>query len=136
MPSETQRHTLPTLITGTDGRTVWSEQAWPNEARGGMLLSPRIDCSTLRLRSSEPGYKADWHVAGEPVLIVIRAGQLRLSLRDGSGRVFRAGDAFIAADAVPEGQAFDDAEHGHRAEVVGKETLEAVHIKLNLATDS
>ena len=124
------KHALPALITGEDGRTIWAAHDWPVETRGGMLLSPRIGCSSLRLRRSEPGYTADWHVAGDPTLIVIRSGRVRLVLRDGSERVFGAGDAFVAADDVPGTKAFDPGLHGHRAEVVGGEAFEAIHIKL------
>jgi hypothetical protein len=130
MADSLQMHTLPTLITDKHGTSVWTHHDWPIEQRGGMLLSPRIDCSSLRLRRSEPGYQADWHVAGDPTLIVIRSGRVRLILRDGSERAFGAGDAFIAADVVPDGQNFDPALHGHRAEIAGDEPLEAIHIKL------
>ena len=123
-------HMLDTLVTSEAGMTVWTRRRWEKEARGGMLLSPRIDCSSLRLRVSEPGYQADWHVAGDPTLIVVRSGRLRIVLRDGSERDIGPGDAFIAADQVPDEHDFDPALHGHRAEVVGDETLEAVHIKL------
>lgn len=121
---------LPTLITGSDGATVWNKRAWPTEVRGGMVLTPRIDCSSLRLRRSQPDYTADWHVAGDATLIVVQRGVLRIELRDGSTRDFKAGEAFIAADALAEGEAFDPTRHGHRAEVIGDEALEAVHIKL------
>ena len=130
MSDHADKHTLPTLITGEDGRSVWSQRDWPIEARGGMLLSPRIGCSSLRLRTSEPGYEAEWHVAGDPTLIIVRSGTIRLVLRDGTTRDFGPGEAFIAADAVPEGQGFDTDRHGHRAEVIGDTVLEAVHIKL------
>ena len=123
-------HTLPALVTDKQGTTIWTQRSWPVEERGGMLLSPRIDCSSLRLRRSNPGYCADWHVAGDPTLIVIRQGRVKLVLRDGSERVFEPGDAFIAADDVPNGQNFDPQRHGHRAEVVGEEPFEAIHIKL------
>lgn len=132
MSDQSKHHRLPVLITGEDGRTIWSERAWPIESRSGMAISPRIGCSSLRLRTSEPGYTADWHIAGDPTLIVIRSGQLRLTLRDASEQTFGPGDAFIAADDVPDGQSFDAALHGHRAEVVGDETLHAVHIKLTV----
>jgi len=131
MANHAENHQLPMLVTAEDGTTVWAQRDWPAEQRGGMRLSPRIDCSSLRLRSSEPGYTADWHVAGDPTLIVVRSGTLRLILRDGSAREFGPGDAFIAADKLPDGLAFDDAVHGHRAEVVGDTMLEAVHIKLS-----
>ncbi|MFI4859253.1 MAG: hypothetical protein ACIAXF_01090 [Phycisphaerales bacterium JB063] len=123
-------HELPTLIADEDGVALFTTAQWPEETRGGLVLSPRIGASSLRLRTSEPGYTADWHVAGEPVLIVVRRGTLRIGLRDGTHRDFSAGDAFVAADSVPEGEAFDPATHGHTAQVVGEQTLEAVHIKL------
>ena len=126
-----EQRTLPTLITGSDGLTVWSEQTWPTEVRGGMVLTPRIGCASLRLRRSEPGYTAGWHVAGDPTLIVIQGGVLRIALRDGSERGFKAGEAFIAADALKEGEVFDPAMHGHRAEVAGDQPLRAIHIKLS-----
>ncbi|MBX2850145.1 MAG: hypothetical protein KTR15_00200 [Phycisphaeraceae bacterium] len=130
MPDQALNHTLPALVTAEDGTTVWSQRGWPIEARGGMLLSQRIDCSSLRLRASEPGYQADWHVAGDPTLIIVRAGRLRITLHDGGERDFGPGDAFIAADHVPDGQGFDHALHGHRAKAVGDNPIEAVHIKL------
>lgn len=129
----TDRHetqALPMLVTDEQGLSAWAEQAWPTEQRGGMILSPRVGCGSLRLRQSEPGYFADWHVAGDPVLIIVRRGTLRIGLRSGEARDFGAGDAFIAADRVPDGKAFNADVHGHTAEVVGDAMLEAIHIKL------
>lgn len=123
-------HTLPTLITDEAGGSAFIDAAWPEEVRGGLVLSPRLGASSLRLRRSEPGYAADWHVAGEPVLIVVQSGTLRIGLRGGKHRDFSAGDAFIAADALPEGEPFDPVVHGHTATVVGDAPLQAIHIKL------
>jgi hypothetical protein len=123
-------HRLPVLMTNADGRSCWASVDWPTEQRGGMFLSPRIDCSSLRLRQSKPGYAADWHVAGEPVLIIVQRGTLRIGLHDGEKRDFNEGEAFIAADKLPEGQSFDPERHGHTAKVVSETTLRAVHIKL------
>ena len=135
MPDEHDQYTLPTLVTSKDGKTVWTQRNWDKEIRGGMNLSPRIDCTSLRLRTSEPDYTADWHVAADPTLIVVRHGQIKLILRDASDRVFGPGDAFIAADHVPDGQTFDPTLHGHRAEVVGNEPFEAIHVKLLPASE-
>lgn len=121
---------LPVMTTDDAGRTVWNSEGFPVEERGGMRLTPRIGAGSLRLRESEPGYISDWHVAGEPVLIVVQRGILRIELRDGSTRDFGPGDAFIAADRLGEGAAVEGQVHGHRARVVGDARLEAVHIKL------
>ena len=130
MPHSEDERTIPVLLTNEQGRTVWSEHAWPTQSRGGMVLTPRIACASLRLRQSDPGYVTDWHIAGDPTLIVVQAGVLRIVLRDETTRDFSAGDAFIAADALARGVAFDPTRHGHRAEVLGDEAMQAVHIKL------
>lgn len=133
MTDTPEKHTVSVLISDEYGRSVWREADWPAEVRGGMVLSPRIGCSSLRLRHSAPGYRSDWHVAQEPVLIVVMRGRIQMILRDASTRDFGPGDAFIAADAVPDDEVYDEQLHGHRAEVVGDESFEAVHIKLDPA---
>ncbi|MFN3166010.1 MAG: hypothetical protein ACE37H_02985 [Phycisphaeraceae bacterium] len=130
------KHTLPVLLTDLAGRCFWSDRHWPTHDRGGMRLTGRVGCSSLRLRSSAPGYATDWHGAGEPVLVLVRRGVLRIELRDGSARDFGPGDAFIAADAaVQSGDALipEGCPEGHRARVIGDAPLEAVHVKLDPA---
>lgn len=131
MKERSENTVIPMLVTDQQGTSVWTERAWPTEPRVGMVLTDRVGCSSLRLRQSKPGYHADWHVAGDPTLIIVQQGALRIGLRDGSTRDFVAGQAFIAADAIPDGAAFDPDHHGHNAEVVGESPLSAVHIKLN-----
>ncbi|MEO0475326.1 MAG: hypothetical protein AAF085_05030 [Planctomycetota bacterium] len=123
---------IPWLMTvrDADGRSMWGNILLPSELRGGMLLSTRFGCTSLRMRESKPGYRTDWHVAGETVLIVVQEGILRIGLHGDEPRDFSAGDAFIVADKVPEGETFDPDRHGHTAEVVGEQTLRAIHIKL------
>ena len=121
---------IPLLTVDDRQNSMFSEHIFEQADRGGMLLTDRINAQNFRLRQSEPGYEADWHMAGDPTLIAIQAGTLRIILRDGSHQDFKAGDMFIAADNLPEGMAFDAEKHGHQAKVVGDETLRAVHIKL------
>lgn len=111
--------------------SVFRYENHPLHVRGGMHLTERFDALNLRFRESLPGYRSDWHVAGDPTLIIVQRGCLRIYLRDGSFSDFSAGECFIAQDYLPEGIDFDDAVHGHRAEVIGDDTLVAVHIKLN-----
>jgi len=133
MTESHEKQTIPALISDAQGRSVWVEHSWPTEARGGMVLTPRVGCSSLRLRRSAAGYASDWHVADEPVLIVVRSGVLSIALRDETTRRFGPGDAFIAADRVLDGDVFDHKLHGHRGQVVGDQAFEAVHIKLDPA---
>ena len=95
-----------------------------------MVLSEQIDAVNFRLRKSAAGYKSDWHVAGDPTLILIQKGILRITLRNGDYRDFPAGSMFIAEDFLPHETSFDPAKHGHMAEVISDQELEAIHIKL------
>ena len=110
--------------------SIFSEESHPQTIRGEMVLTDRIEAQNLRLRKSTPGYSADWHVAGDATLIIIQKGVLRLSLRNGEYKDFKAGDSFIAKDYLPEGITFDTNLHGHKSEVIGNEELMATHIKL------
>jgi hypothetical protein len=118
------------IYCNENGISVFKEISYENNERGGMLLSDRIGAQNFRLRESLPGYSTDWHLSGDPTLILIQKGILRISLQNGELRDFKSGDMFIAADNLPEDMVFDSKIHGHRAEVIGEEPLLAVHIKL------
>ncbi len=119
-----------TLLTNdSNGPSYFTEAQLSEDDFNGMVITPRVDALNLRFRRSEPGYLADWHVAGDPTLIVVRQGTLRLGLRDGSTKDFTCGEQFIAQDALDEAIPFGD-QHGHTAEVIGDIALLAVHIKL------
>lgn len=92
-------------------------------------LTERIDCQNFRLRSSPVGYQSDWHVAGDPTLLIILSGSLRICLRSGESQRFTAGDLFIARDYLDAEVVFSDL-HGHSAQVEGSEPLSALHVKL------
>jgi hypothetical protein len=113
-----------------NGISYFNEITFKKNDRNGMLLTDRIPAQNFRLRESMPGYFTDWHLSGDPTLIIIQKGILRISLQNGIYKDFKSGDMFIAADNLPENIVFDPNIHGHRAEVFGDETLLAVHIKL------
>ena len=121
---------VPVLENPNAGLSIFNEQIYSLEDINGLMISPRIDALNFRHRKSEPGYFSPWHLAGDPTLILIRRGTLRIGLRDGSHRDFSAGELFIAKDQLAEGEIFDHQRHGHTAQVVGSEPLLAVHIKL------
>lgn len=127
---------LPVITVNEAFISVFSEEAYSQTARGGMLLTEQIAAVNLRLRQSAVGYSSDWHIAGDPTSIIIQQGTLRIILRDGNYRDFFAGDAFIAKDVIPEHIAFDAEIHGHRAEVIGTSILQAIHIKLASLSNS
>tara|TARA_A100000171_G_scaffold52844_1_gene73578 strand:- start:4339 stop:4632 length:294 start_codon:yes stop_codon:yes gene_type:complete len=74
---------IPILTVNEDFVTVFSEEDFPQHVRGGMNLTERIDALNLRIRTSEAGYESDWHVAGDPTLILVQSGILRITLLNG-----------------------------------------------------
>ena len=121
--------------TSRTGFSVFNEQEYALEDYNGLFITERMDALNFRHRMSEPGYSSSWHVAGDPTLIIIRAGVLRIALRNGEYRDFKAGDQFIAMDRLQDGEIFDDKVHGHTAELIGDQLLLAVHIKLAALTN-
>lgn len=124
---------IPVLHNAGTGYSAFIDQSYTLEDYNGLFISPRINALNFRHRVSKPGYVSSWHVAGDPTLIIIRAGTLRIGLRDGSYRDFTAGDVFIAQDKLPENAIFDDQVHGHTAQLIGEQELLALHIKLAVA---
>ena len=47
-----------------------------------MLLSEQIAAKNFRLRESLVGYKTKWHLSGDPTLILIQQGILRVTLQN------------------------------------------------------
>ena len=121
---------IPCIATDESGISVFTERVFIQSHRGGMLLTDRIDAQNFRIRSSAPGYTTDWHLAGDSTLIIIQQGVLRVTLQNETHQDFSSGDIFIAADNLPEDIAFNAQKHGHKAAVIGNETLKAIHIKL------
>ena len=93
-------------------------------------LSEQQPAVNYRLRSSESSYSSDWHVAGDPTLLIILSGSVKIILRNGDSQEFFAGDLFIAEDYLADQVQFDDSIHGHRAEVTGDQALAVLHLKL------
>lgn len=96
-------------------------------------LSEQQSALNFRLRSSAAGYNSTWHVAGDPTLLIITSGAIEIQIRSGETHLFEAGDMFIAEDFLIVNTEFSDI-HGHRAKVVGQQTLQALHLKLKKRT--
>ena len=121
---------ISTITIDNSFISVFSQTEFPQHERGGMILTDRIEALNLRLRESAPGYATDWHVAGDPTLIIVQQGTIRITLRNGSFQDFSTGDMFIAQDYLPPHLKFG-VSHGHKAAVIGDQWFHAVHIKLS-----
>jgi hypothetical protein len=117
-------------FTGKTGPSIFNDVVYSLEDYNGLFITDRIGALNFRHRMSAIGYFSSWHVAGDPTLIIVRSGTLRIGLRNGEHRDFSAGDMFIAQDHLQADEAFDDQVHGHTAALVGDQALLAVHIKL------
>ena len=126
-----QTLSIPILCNEKTQRSYFVEQQYSLDDYNGLFISPRQQALNFRHRMSEPGYYSDWHMAGDPTLIVIRSGILRIGLRDESYRDFTAGNVFIAQDKLTDNTSFDSGTHGHTAQVIGDQQLIALHLKLS-----
>jgi len=118
------------ITTDSDHRSVFVKKTLDISARGGMNITDQLPSLSCRLRTSTADYRSDWHLAGDPTLILIQQGTLRIYLQDNHFQDFSVGDYFVAQDTLPKSIEFDPSRHGHRAEVLGKQDLRAVHVKL------
>lgn len=125
-----QPFSITTITTNESGISIFSEDDFEMLQRGGMFLTEQIASKNLRIRKSDVGYETDFHLSGDPTLIIILKGTLKIELQNGEFKTFSAGNTFIAKDNLPENMVFDNKIHGHKASVIGNETLEAIHIKL------
>jgi hypothetical protein len=121
---------VTTISTNKSGISVFSETDFEVHQRGGMLLTEQIASKNFRIRKSDIGYETDFHLSGDSTLIIILKGTLKIELQNGEFKTFSAGNSFIAKDDLPENVVFNNKIHGHKASVIGNETLEAIHIKL------
>lgn len=121
---------VATITTNETGISVFDEVEFDVNQRGGMFLTDQIASKNFRIRKSNLGYETDFHLSGDATFIVILKGTLKIELQNGDYKLFSAGDYFIAKDNLPDNILFDSNIHGHKASVIGDESLEAIHIKL------
>ena len=127
--------TIPTVTNNGNDASVFSSREIELHGEASRALSDQVNAVNFRFRESDQSYGSDFHVAGDPTLLVILSGVVRIELRNGESRDFVRGEMFIAEDYLEEGVAFDDALHGHRAEVISEKMLEGevlsvIHLKL------
>ena len=83
-----------------------------------------------QLRRSPVGFRSQWHCTPIPQWVFILAGEMEIGLRDGTSRVFRPGEHFVAADTVPPGAEFDAELHGHWSAQRGADALVTLFLRI------
>jgi hypothetical protein len=113
------------LFTDRDGLARFrEEEVLLTEGTPQAALSPVYPATGYQLRRSPLGFRSDWHCTPAPQWVFILEGE-----RDGSTRVFRPGEHFLASDTVPAGAAFDPAVHGHWSAQRGSRPLVTLFLK-------
>ncbi|MFC7297561.1 hypothetical protein [Herminiimonas aquatilis] len=118
------------LYTDTDGFAKFREEAIA--LPGGSpkaLLSELLPSNGFQVRQSPPGVSSDFHCTTTAQWLVVLSGEMEIGLRDGTARIFRAGEHFFSNDLLPEGAEFDHQLHGHRSRVVGDAPLQTLFVR-------
>jgi len=89
--------TVPTITNDGQGASRFSTRQIALTGDVTRQLSDQIGAVNFRLRRSE-GYSADYHVAGDPTLLIVLSGTMRIELPSGERRDFSKGDMYIAED--------------------------------------
>lgn len=118
------------LYTDVDGYAKFREEdlALPDGSPKA-LLSELFPSNGFQVRKSPPGVSSDFHCTTTAQWLVVLSGQMEIGLRDGTARIFKAGDHFFSNDLLPEGAKFDSSLHGHRSRVVGDTPLETLFVR-------
>jgi hypothetical protein len=118
------------LYTDVDGRAKFKEQAIAlTQGTPQSMLSEVFESGGYQLRQSPVGFKSQFHCTGKPQWVFILKGQMKIGLQDGSYRVFTAGEHFLSADTLPDGDVFDAAIHGHWSAQVGDAPLQTLFVR-------
>lgn len=129
--AENQKKIEITVVTNNgSGLSVFDKRCIALHGNQMRSLSEQQACENFRLRYSDPEYASGFHVAGDPTLLIMLSGVLRINLRSGESREFAAGEMFIAEDYLDPDVEFNDELHGHSAESISDQALQVLHLKL------
>ena len=118
------------LFTDTDGRAKFRDEvvALP-EGNPQSQLSALHASGGYQLRHSPVGFRSQFHCTTTPQWVFIPSGQMEIGLQGGASRIFKPGDHFYSADALPAGEVFDATVHGHWSRQVGLEPLQTLFVR-------
>ena len=122
---------IPCVTNDGRGASYFINREISLEGDSARRLSAQINAVNFRLRSSDASYCSDYHVAGDPTLLIVLSGTVKIQCLNGSEQTFSAGEMFIAQDYLESGVEFDATVHGHRADVIGEAQLRVLHLKLD-----
>ena len=118
------------LYTDVDGYAKFREEdiALPGGTPKA-LLSELFPSEGFQVRCSPPGVSSDFHCTTTAQWLVVLSGEMEIGLRDGTTRIFKAGEHFFSNDLLPAGAAFDAKVHGDCSRVVGDAPLTTLFVR-------
>ena len=118
------------LFTDTDGRAKFREEPVSLlEGNPQSMLSALCPSGGYQLRHSPVGFRSQFHCTVTPQWVFILGGDMEIGLQGGVSRVFKPGEHFYSADALPEGATFDANIHGHWSRQVGLDPLTTLFVR-------
>lgn len=130
MTTDFRKMTVPTITNDGRGPSVFSTLEIELSGEISRQLSGQISAVNFRLRRSVD-YSADFHVAGDPTLLIVLSGTMRITLPSGDSKDFSVGDIYIAEDYLAPDATFEKGVHGHSAKTIGEIPYNALHLKLS-----
>jgi hypothetical protein len=125
-----QTFTKVVLFTDRDGRARFREEPIAlGEGTPQAMLSALFPSPGYQLRASPVGFRSPWHCTPTPQWVFILSGEMEIGLRDGTSRIFRPGEHFVAADLLPAGAGFDPDLHGHWSAQRGPDALVTLFLR-------
>ena len=128
--NSSQELEIITITNDGAGESFFSERKITLNGDENRRLSNQISAINFRLRTSGNEYASDWHVAGDPTLLIMLQGEMQIELRNGKKKTFAPGEMFIAEDFLQKELEFDHLKHGHRAQVISPKGVQVLHLKL------
>ena len=97
---------IPCVSNDGKGQSKFSERGIELHGDANRSLSEQINAVNFRMRNSSNSYSSDFHVAGDPTLLIILSGTVKIELRNGDYQQYTTGEMFIAQDYLAEGISF------------------------------
>ena len=121
---------INSLNTNKNGLAYWDEEMiLMDEGNSITKLSKVMESKGHQLRYSSIEFSSEFHCSTEPQYVFILQGQMKITLQDGSYKIFVPGQYFYSNDLCPNDEIFDIKKHGHKSENIGDLPLVTLFIK-------
>ena len=101
---KTETMKVTRIYSGIDGESHFEDIEIPLKEQGNVgTLSKRIKATGFIFRETSDDYNYDFHNAPSRRFIINLQGAIEIEVGDGSKRIFKAGDVFLAEDTTGRG---------------------------------